>query len=416
MATLELTVEPLEPRLRNCTHMIWGQNSTAFLVRSQLHRPSSQPPSSQDLARALFHLRNSDWQDLTALWYSGSQLTCDAAAWLAALNLPSLTRLAIRVPTLDAAVMATLLRGQWSSLDTIYLELEGFDAEALAQLTQRHWPSLRNLSLASCNCCHVCDIALMPTCVSWPNLFVMSMHHVRLNVESFVKIRQVCHANLKRLSICSAGLSTGYLQALNPLPCLVMLELPWNGLGADEVAVLVKADIPQLTELHLNDNQLDAAAMKLMATGRWPNLQEIYLHRNAINTVGINFLTTADWPSLHLVTVDIAACTELHAAFCLLAELSSGLLRDKTRKYRFGTTTILGELHHASWHSVWLQKPRTSSWTLKEDFISECAQLVSDTKACNGTVHAVVLALALAGIGFAYVMFVRIKRLFRFNG
>lgn len=127
-----------------------------------------------------------------------------------------------------------------------------------------------------------------------------------------------------------------------------MLELSCNNLGADKVAVLVKADIPQLKDLRLNDNQLDAAAMKLLATGRWPTLQRMDLCHNAINTVGISFLTTTDWPSLRLLTVDLAACTELHAAFWLLAELSSGLLRGNTRKYCFGTTTILGELYHLS--------------------------------------------------------------------
>lgn len=135
MASLELGP-------RDWRRLTLAQDSTASLVRSQLHRHPSQPPSTQDLARALLLLHKSVWRDFRASSYSGSQLSCETAAQLVALNLPSLGRLAVWVPTMDAAVMATLLHGQWRLLYAIHLELEVFGAGILAQLAQRHWPSL----------------------------------------------------------------------------------------------------------------------------------------------------------------------------------------------------------------------------------------------------------------------------------
>ena len=106
------------------------------------------------------------------------------------------------------------------------------------------------------------------------------------------------------------------------LPNLQTLDLSHNRLDGAAMAVVVRASLPNLRTLNLSHNRLDGAAMMLLALGEWPKLMRLDFYHNDFKTTGIVYLTSAYWPELLWVNVSQdATCAQLYALSWIAAFL-----------------------------------------------------------------------------------------------
>ena len=345
-------------RMASFGQTIGAERSTVFLVRSRQKTPSAYNPD-QDLVTALSFMHKPQWQSLTQLTILSGRLNFEAATEVATIHWPNLTKLVVTVSSLDAAAMTRLIQGHWPSLHTLHLMLGNFDKDLVEALMQGHWPSLEVLGLTCSMCYGDCNIAFMPSQLSWPNLTTLSLQHLKLDVASFDRVTEVHHTSLQCLRLGAAGVTTACLEIFTQKQWLhlAVLHVANNDLGADEMLVLCQAELPNLLELGLNDNHIGATSLVLLAEGRWPKLTELDLYHNDICADGIKFLTKACWPDLCMIKVD-------RKVVCQKWSWTVDLAGNKTRKYCIGNVSVCGDLDLTSVpqpDSVYLKRVKQST-------------------------------------------------------
>ena len=231
--------------------------STSRLLRRLVHEHVSSVTIralSQDQLAELQPLTGGNWpclQHLRILVSAyGARLETLTIKQVTGLNCSGLTSLNLSGNSLVAEGMSQLVLGKWPALKTLDLSHNNLDAAAMAQLTQAVWP-LEELQLGSNT----------------------------ITVEAMEKLVQGNWPKLRRLS------------------------LSWNKLGADSMAVLVKAQWP-LQYLDLRNNCLHKdRALAHLAQGRWPDLAKLVLAENNLRAKDIADLVQGKWP--HLGTLDL---------------------------------------------------------------------------------------------------------------
>lgn len=363
---------------------VGAEHSTVFLVRSRQKTPSAYNPD-QDLVTALSCMHKPQWQSLTQLTILSGQLKFEAATELTTIHWPNLTKVVMTVTSLDAAAMAKLVQGHWPLLHTLHLMLGNFDKDLVEILMQGHWPSLEVLGLTCSMCYGDCNIAFMPSQLSWPNLTMLALQRVKLDVASFDRVAEVHHTSLQCLRLGAAGVTTACLEIFTQQQWLhlAILHVASNDLGAEEMLVLCQAELPNLLELGLNDNHIGATSLVLLAEGPWPQLTELDLYHNDISADGIKFLTKARWPDLCVVKVDRkVVCQEWSWIYAwIVAHFPFSLVGNETREYYIGSVSVCGDLDLSSVSqpdSIYLKRVKQSTGprTCLAALLFVCGQLV----------------------------------------
>lgn len=272
------------------------------------------------------------------------RLSTEVIEHLVHLDLQFLKDLTISDSNLSLAAVQQLAQGAWPQLESLDLRNNLIDEVAMSALILGNCCFLRSLTLDK-NC------LLSPaaiTCISeasnWAPLSYLSLEVVKLAAAGACAIARL-HRHLRGLFLSSNGL---WREGASDLfwSCLQCLKLLDDQLGADAIAAMALASLPEMKILNLEHNNLDTSAMRelvkcgfscleqllldcnhlddvamaSLAEGQWPLLSWFSLAGNKIKARGVKCLTRGDWP--RTLNLDSRAVSN---ATCQVAS-SGGLL------------------------------------------------------------------------------------------
>ena len=191
--------------------------------------------------------------------------------------------------------MACLAKGSWPELAHLDVAACGLDKASMLELVQGQWHILAHINLSANPDLDDAAIVLLHHSV-WI-LSSVSLQCMEVNpkaVRSLTQLKAVIW-----LDICWTGLKTTSISLLaQNRRSFVALSLTGNCLGAEAMAALVTADMPELEFLDLAENDLHAVATEVLSAGYWPMLSGLCLTDNMLDDAAMQHLTLAGWPSL----------------------------------------------------------------------------------------------------------------------
>jgi hypothetical protein len=250
------------------------------------------------------------------------RVTCDmtvaAASVLAKASMLSTWHLRLEGIQLSAAVAAEIAKGDWPTLDGLYLWHAGLTRAVVQELVAANWPALT--CLGTLNMPVGMGILSLVSHARWPKLAYMSLLDTRrlsnqqlkeletlllFALNQVVQVSSSSSATFDWSSIISLILTYQQVDAhmvtkllhtgVNRVETIVLFCVQ---LDAAVILQLTKSECPRLQKLALSYNGLGSAAVSYLAQGKWPLLKRLKLKGNELKDTTLDELFKGEWPLL----------------------------------------------------------------------------------------------------------------------
>ena len=273
-----------------------GLKVEALVRLAQLNWPKLQhlDLSQNSLNDAISQLSACRLPQLTSLDLCGNSLDAAAITFLCTANLPLLESLELQYCELSLQAVPELLKGQWSSLDSLNLAHNEFWSPVpvvlgdlwpveTAPMTSP-WHDLKQLNLTFTGLRSVSTAVLH----SWSTLEELNLNWNELSDECALNIVNADLPVLKKLSLQSSSQIMVYnypywcmtSMSMAQLSLLEFIDLSGNLV---DMTALTKAHWPHLRCLHLARTNFGSYSAHTLLGGQWPQLQVLDISDNEMS-------------------------------------------------------------------------------------------------------------------------------------